>query len=221
MYCCSPPYSTNLCFHCASPLVPYVTPKMSTLLCIQYHTFSSCSSSSLSNSDLIQIKRFCLYCPVLWSYGHSNYLSALHWIFFQVLIWGLHFEIPFVSFCLIVLTLYVMLSASLKNFFANFIACFLSSPSFCNLSSTSQQQYCQQQVLLSFFSVIFSVFMRDTILLNFTVAALTFILSVCLRLSGFLSGSHQITFTFLINSSFSSSLELSVSSASLSARVGG
>ena len=114
-----------------------------------------------------------------------------------------------------------MLSAALKNFFANFIACFLSSPSFCNLSSTSQQQYCQQHVLLSFFSVIFSVFMRDTILLNFTVAALTFILSVCLRLSGFLSGSHQITFTFLINSSFSSSLELSVSSPSLSAGVGG
>ena len=102
-----------------------------------------------------------------------------------------------------------MLSASLKNFFANFIACFLSSPSFCFLSSTSQQQYCQQHVLLSLFSVIFSVFMRDTILLNFTVAALTFILSVCVRLSGFLSGSHQITFTFLINSSFSSSLELS------------
>ena len=70
----------------------------------------------------------------------------------------------------------------------------------------SQQQYFQQHVILSFFSVIVSVFMRYTISLIFTVAALTFFLSMYLRLGGIHSGSNLIFFTTLINSSFSFSL---------------
>ena len=57
-----------------------------------------------------------------------------------------------------------------------------------------------------------SVFKRDTILLIFTVAALTFFLSMYHRLGGILSGSYLISFTTLINSSFSSSLYFAVSS---------
>ena len=62
-----------------------------------------------------------------------------------------------------------------------------------------------------FVSVIVSVFMRDTILLIFAVAALTFFLSMYLRMGGIFSGSHLISFTILLNSSFSSSLHLFIS----------
>ena len=53
--------------------------------------------------------------------------------------------------------------------------------------------------------------MRDTILLIFTVASLTFFISVYLRLGGILPGSYLISFATLINSSFSSSLYPSIS----------
>ena len=59
-------------------------------------------------------------------------LSVLQRIFIQALIWRLHFKIPFISFCLIVLTHCEIPCAFLKFFFANFVASFLSSPFFCN-----------------------------------------------------------------------------------------
>ena len=53
--------------------------------------------------------------------------------------------------------------------------------------------------------------MKDIFLLIFTVAALTFFLSMYLRLDGILSRSHLISFTTLISGSFSSSLQLFIS----------
>ena len=76
-----------------------------------------------------------------------QHLFFLHWTCFQALIWRLHFAL--VSFYLIVLTLFVIRSTSLKFFFANLFVCLLSSPCFCN--PPSQKQYCQQHVILSLF----------------------------------------------------------------------
>ena len=139
-----------------------------------------------------------------------QHLSLLQLTFFPALIWCLHFTIPRSSFYLIVLTLWAIPSASLKFFIANVVVYFLSSPCFCN--PLSQQQYCQQHVIPTFVSAIASAFIRDTILLIFTVAAITFFLSIYLRLSGIVSESYLIYLTTLINGSFSSSLYLPISS---------
>ena len=126
-------------------------------------TLSLCTpSNSLNNLFWFDSNnRFWMNCFVILSYLSSfapkqltsvellreplQHVSFLHWTFFQALIWRLHFAIPLVSFYLIILTLCIIPFASLKFFFANLVVCLLSSPCFCNPSS--QQQYCQQQVI--------------------------------------------------------------------------
>ena len=101
-----------------------------------------------------------------------QYDFLLHWTFLQALILRLRFSIHPVSLYLIILTLCIIHSTSLKFFFVNIVTCLQSSPSFCN--PLSQQQYYQQHVILIFFGIV-SVFKRDTILMNFAVADLTFL----------------------------------------------
>ena len=128
-------------------------------------TLSLCAPSNSFNnlSWFDSNNRFCLYCFVLLSYLSSFALTTTNlclpssWTapapFFYIelsfKLWRLHFAIPLVSFYLIVLTLCVIPSASLKFFFVNLVVCLLSSPCFCN--PPPQQQHCQQHVKLSLF----------------------------------------------------------------------
>ena len=93
-------------------------------------TLSLCApSNSLNNLFWFDSNnRFCLYCFVLLSYLSSfaptatNLCRTSSW---TTLTWRFDFAIPLVSFYLIVLTLYVIPSASLKIFFANLVVCLL------------------------------------------------------------------------------------------------
>ena len=107
--------------------------------------------------------RFCLHCfvllPYLSSFGPTatnlfvNYFSTFSFYIelpFKLLYGAFILQFPFSH--LIVLTLCVISSASLK-FFISYLVCLLSFPCFCK--PQSQQQYCQQHVILSLFLYLF------------------------------------------------------------------
>ena len=145
---------------------------------LQKRLFSSASgitlflcapSNSLNNFFWFDSNnRFCLYCFVLLSYlssfaptatnlyRTSSLTTSAPFLFIVNFLSSFDMTTSFFNsprliliLILIVLSLCVIPSASLKFFFANLVVCLLSSSCFWN--PPSQQQHCQQCVMLSLF----------------------------------------------------------------------